>query len=139
VRIVGIDFGERRIGVAAADDRLRIAIPVTTVTVSGDPIEAVVQIVEGQRADELVLGMPLSLTGAEGPQAQRVLVVMEQLTRRLNIPIHSYDERLTTAQANRGLPSGVRGRKGRVNAGARDAAAAAIMLQAYLDSQRPYG
>jgi putative Holliday junction resolvase len=125
--------------VAAADDRLRIAIPVTTVTVSGDPIEAVVRITEEQRADELVLGMPLSLTGAEGPQAQRVRDVMEQLAHRLDIPIHSYDERLTTAQANRGLPSGGRGRKARLSTEARDAAAAAIMLQAYLDSQRPYG
>ncbi|MDO8616346.1 MAG: Holliday junction resolvase RuvX [Dehalococcoidia bacterium] len=138
MRIIGIDFGEKRIGVAAADDRLRVAVPVEIAHVDGDPVEAVVGIALEQRADELVVGMPLSLTGAEGPQAQRVRRAVEEIARRVAIPVRTYDERLTTAQARRGPVAPGRGRGGQ-RGGHRDAAAAAIMLQAYLDSQRPHG
>jgi putative Holliday junction resolvase len=139
MRIVGIDFGERRIGVAAADDRMRIAIPVATVEAGGDPVEAIVRVAKQERADELVIGLPLSLTGAEGPQAQVVREAVAALEQRLAIPIRLQDERLTTRQATHTMP---RKKKGvsRAKAGAptRDAAAAAILLQAYLDGQRPY-
>ena len=104
MRIVGIDFGERRIGVAAADDRMRIAMPVTTITVSGDPVDDLVYIIRDQRADELVVGLPLSLSGAEGPQAQRIREVVAALEGRVDIPIRLQDERLTTRQAERAGP-----------------------------------
>ena len=132
MRIVGIDFGERRMGVAVVDDRVRVAIPVGTVDVSADPVEDIVRLAQEQRAEELVVGLPLSLTGAEGPQAQRVRELIEALTSRLSIPIHAWDERLTTAEARRRAPPG--GRRGR-----EDALAAAIMLQSYMDHLRPYG
>ena len=130
MRIVGIDFGERRIGVAAADGRLRIAIPVETVEVKSDPVADIVRVAEDQRADELIVGLPLSLSGAEGPQAKRIREAVEQLSSRLTIPIHLQDERLTTAQANRVSAPG----KGGVG---KDAIAASLLLQAYLDSHRP--
>jgi len=130
MRIVGIDFGERRIGVAAADDRLRIAIPVETVEVKSDPVADIVKVAEDQRADELVVGLPLSLSGAEGPQAKRIREAVEQLSTRLTIPIHLQDERLTTAEARRVVAVG----KGGVG---KDAIAASLLLQAYLDSHRP--
>jgi len=132
MRIVGIDFGERRIGVAVVDDRVRVAIPVGTVNVSADPVEDIVRLAQEQRAEELVVGLPLSLTGAEGPQAQRVRQLIEALESRLSIPIHAWDERLTTAEARRRAPPG--GRRGR-----EDALAAAIMLQSYMDHLRPHG
>ncbi len=141
VRIIGIDFGERRIGVAAADDRTRVAIPLTTLTVEGDPVEAIVRLAEEERAGELVVGMPLSMSGAEGPQAQRVREVVEAVSRRLTIPVRTWDERLTTVQARR-QPAAGRGSRGRRAAESRsrkltrDAVAAAILLQAYMDSLR---
>jgi len=140
MRLVGIDFGERRIGVAAADDRLRLAIPVTTITVGDDPVADLVYLARDQRADELVIGLPLSLSGAEGPQAQRIRDVVAELETRIDIPIRLQDERLTTRQAERAAPQKKKG-VSRAKAGSpgRDAAAAAILLQAYLDSQRPYG
>jgi putative Holliday junction resolvase len=144
VRIIGIDFGERRIGVAAADDRTRIAIPLTTLRVEGDAVEAIVQIAGEERADELVVGLPLSLSGAEGPQAQRVREVVEAVSRRLAVPVRMWDERLTTAQARRQTAPAGRGSRGRRATGSRsrkqaqDAVAAAILLQAYMDSIRPY-
>jgi putative holliday junction resolvase len=133
MRIIGIDYGERRIGVAAADDRLRIALPVETVEVRSDPADEIARIADEQGAGALVLGLPLSLTGADGPQALIVRDAAERLRQRLSIPIHLHDERLTTTQALRASTGRRRGRKDN-----RDALAASILLQAYLDSQKPY-
>ena len=119
-------------GVALVDDRVRVAIPVGTVDVSADPVADIVRLAQEQRAEELVVGLPLSLTGAEGPQAQLVRQLIEALTSRLSIPVHAWDERLTTAEARQRAPRG--GRRGR-----EDALAAAIMLQSYMDHLRPYG
>ena len=139
MRILALDIGERRIGVAAADDRTRVAIPIDTITVEGDPVEAIARLVQEQRADELVVGLPLSLSGAVGPQAQRVQALVDALSARLSIPVYTWDERLTSVEADRRLPPGRRRRKGGrpALAGSRDALAAAIILQAYLDSGTP--
>lgn len=138
MRIIGLDLGEKRIGVAAADDRTRVAIPVTTVTLpakGGGEVEAVVEIVKDQRADQVVIGLPLSLSGAIGPQGQHVLEVVEALRARLSIPVHTWDERLTTVQAVRaGVSRPRRGKSARTAMSGRDAAAAAIMLQAFVDT-----
>jgi putative Holliday junction resolvase len=133
VRIIGLDLGEKRIGVAAADDRTQVAVPVTTIDADGDLIAAIARLVEDQNADELVIGLPLSMSGAIGPQAQLTMEVVEVLRARMALPVHTWDERLTTAQASRSTP-----RRGRAaeKKGARDAIAAAILLQAFLDSRR---
>jgi len=136
MRIIGIDFGEKRIGVAAGDDRMRMAVPVDTIESGGDPVGEIEAIVAEQRAEAVVIGLPLTLTGVEGPQAERVLEVVEELAKRLTIPVHTQDERLTTTQAAR-LPGG-ESRKSKSGPASRDAVAASIMLQAYMDSQRPY-
>jgi len=133
MRIIGLDLGERRIGVAAAEKETRIAIPVSTLSVDGDAVEAIAMLVEEQRADELVVGLPLSMSGAMGPQAQRVMSIVEELEERLSIPVRTWDERLTTVQAGRSSRPGS-GRAGRRRpVESRDAIAAAILLQAYLD------
>ncbi|MDP9180800.1 MAG: Holliday junction resolvase RuvX [Chloroflexota bacterium] len=138
MRIVGIDFGERRIGVAAADDRTRLAIPLTTAEVRGDPVDELVRIAAEQRAEELVFGLPLSLNGAEGPQSQHIREVVAALSERISIPIRLHDERLTTRQAERASPRKKGVSRAKAGSPGRDAVAAAILLQAYLDSQRPY-
>jgi putative holliday junction resolvase len=138
MRIVGIDFGERRIGIAAADDRTRLAIPLTTAEVRGDPIDELVRIAAEQRAEEIVFGLPLSLTGAEGPQSQHIREVVAALSERISIPIRFQDERLTTRQAERTSPRKKGVSRAKAGSPGRDAVAAAILLQAYLDSQRPY-
>jgi len=135
MRMIGIDFGEKRIGVAAGDDRTRLAVPVTTVESRGDPVAEIEAIAAEHAAEVLVIGLPLSLSGAEGPQAARVREVVDALAERLTIPVHTYDERLTTTQAER-LPRGGT-RKSKSGATSRDAVAASIMLQAYMDSRRP--
>lgn len=130
MRIIGIDLGERRIGVAAADDRTNVAIPVDTADAGKDQVEAVARIAAEQRADEVVIGLPLSMTGAMGAQAKKVLEVVEALREKLGVPVHTWDERLTTVQAGRS------GAKRGAGPASRDAAAAAVLLQAFLDSRR---
>lgn len=136
MRIIGIDFGEKRIGVAAGDDRTRLAVPVDTVESKGDPVSEIETIANEQLAEAVVIGMPLSLSGAEGPQALRVREVVDELEKRLTIPVMTHDERLTTTQAAR-MPVNAM-RKSKSGAATRDAIAASIMLQAWMDSQRPY-
>lgn len=145
MRILGLDLGERSIGVAAADDRTRLAIPLTTIAPDGDPLEAIARLVAEQQAGELIVGLPLSLSGALGPQAQRVQALVEALAARLPIPVRTWDERLSSVEAGRRRPPAVR-RTARgparraAPAGRLDALAAAIILQAYLDSlPRPAG
>ena len=137
MRIIGLDLGEKRIGVAAADDRTQVAVPIIALSAGDDPVAAISRLLEQQGADEVVIGLPLSMTGAVGPQARQTLHVVEELGRRLAIPVHTWDERLTTVQASRSQPSRHRrGRRSEGDKGRRDAIAAAIMLQAFLDSRR---
>jgi putative Holliday junction resolvase len=140
-RIIAVDPGERRIGVAAADLRTRVAVPLTAIDAGADPVEAIVRLVQEQEAGELVVGLALSMSGALGPQGQRAQALADALAQRLDIPVHTWDERLTSAEARRRLPrpKGRPARGKRRSKGDVDALAAAIILQAYLDSQRQPG
>jgi len=143
-RILAIDPGEKRIGVAAADPRTRVAVPLTTIEAGADPVEAVARLAEEEGAEAIVVGLALSLSGALGPQAQRAQSLADALAQRLGIPVHTWDERLTSSealrrssgQAQRRLPRDRRSPRGKRRRGDVDALAAAIILQAFLDSQR---
>ncbi len=136
MRVLAVDIGEKRIGIALGDDRSGVAVPVDTVEAGEDPTRAVVAAVKERQAEELVVGLPLSLSGEIGPQAREILAVVEALRIHLSIPVKTWDERLTTVEAGR--MSGSRKAR-RTGAGSTDARAAAIILQAYLDSQRDRG
>jgi putative Holliday junction resolvase len=147
VRILGLDVGERRIGVAAADTEMRVALPVGAVERSEPAADAaaIARLMEEQKAEALVLGLPISLNGSLGPQAQSVRAFGDQLATHLGLPVEYCDERLSTVEAQRyasGVPPAGRGRQnrgGRSNKGRQaprgrlDAVAAAIILQSYLD------
>jgi len=153
VRILGLDVGDRRIGVAAADSQMRVALPVGVVerTEPAADVSAIAWLMEEQKAEALVLGLPISLNGSLGPQAQAVRSFGDQLTAHLGLPVEYWDERLSTVEAQRRLaPPAGRGRhnkggrstKGRpdghpsgrqIPRGRLDAVAAAIILQSYLD------
>lgn len=124
-------------GVAAADDRTRLAIPVRTVEVKGDAVDEIIRIAEEESAEELVIGLPLSLTGADGPQATLVRETVARLEAKTAIPVHLHDERFTTTEAMRAIEAtgGKRKQRGTDN---RDAIAACILLQSYLDGGRPH-
>ena len=139
-RIIGIDPGERRIGVAAADLRIRVAVPLTSIDAGDDPAEAVARLAREENAEAVVVGLALSLSGALGPQGRRTQTLANALSQRLDVPVHTWDERLTSSEARRRLPRTGRSHRGkRRPKGDVDALAAAIILQAFLDSQRGPG
>jgi putative Holliday junction resolvase len=135
MRILGLDVGERRIGVAVADERARVALPTTVVERSELPadLDAIARLVQEQEAEVIVIGLPISLNGSLGPQAQATKAFGQELAARLPLPIEYWDERLSSVEAERRLASA--GRRGPKAKARRDAAAAAIVLQSYLDAQ----
>jgi putative Holliday junction resolvase len=133
-RVLGLDIGEKRIGVAVSDETGAIASPVGFVA-RGLRAEADLRaLVESYEAGRLIIGLPAGLSGREGPQARETRFYAEALAEALNIAVDYWDERLTTAIAERSLiASGVRRDQRRQQI---DAVAAAVMLQSYLDAQR---
>lgn len=131
---MAIDWGERRIGVALSDETRTIASPHSTVTRAGSldrDLDRIAGIAVDNQVDLIILGMPVRLDGGMGPEARGVLEVAEKLRGKVAMRVDTWDERLSTAAAQRALIGGdvSRGkRKGLV-----DQVAAALFLQSYLD------
>lgn len=133
-RLMGLDVGERRIGVALSDALGRLASPLTTIGARDRPIERIGRLVQEHDVATLVVGLPLTLRGEVGPQAQVVQKFAAELEAALGLPVHLFDERLTTAAADQLLREmGVKPEKRKLQL---DQVAAAIILQDYLDQQR---
>ena len=137
MRVVGIDLGSKRIGVAVSDSDRTLALPSTVIQRSGDRARdhrAIAEIVEEYEAARLVVGLPLSLDGSMGPAAQAASDEAEELAATLTIPVELYDERFTTVTADRSLME----MKMKADARRRvvDKVAAAVMLQSWLDAHR---
>ena len=136
MRVVGLDLGERRIGVAVSDPGGVLASPAEVVTRSGDrgvDHARLAALVEELGAELVVIGLPLSLSGRSGPAARAAAEEIAQLAERLPVPVETIDERLTTVTAERSLrQAGVRGRDRRQVI---DKAAAAVLLQTWLDGR----
>jgi putative Holliday junction resolvase len=136
VRALGLDLGDRRIGVAVSDSDRRVATPIETITRGRDHTVdhgVVAALIEEWEAGVVVVGVPFSLDGSVGPAAQKVLVEVDELARALVIPVETVDERFTTVTATDQLRAG--GLKGRDRAKVIDQTAAAVLLQAWLDRQ----
>ena len=133
--MLGLDLGQSRIGVAISDEAGRVAVPLGTVrTGAPQDVKAIAALVEENDASEVVVGLPLSLSGESGEAADHATRFAEALRAFLKVPVALQDERLSTVEAERMLETaGVRGRSRRRVV---DQAAAAIILQAYLDSRR---
>lgn len=130
---VGLDLGERYVGVAVHDDPDVPARPVETIDrrVARALIEALAAVVSREGAAEVVIGLPLHMDGREGASARNARRVAEALERRSSAKVVLWDERLTTTQAQRNrVARGTRGREGI------DAEAAALLLQSYVDAAR---
>ena len=148
MRVIALDVGDRRIGVAISDPTGMLASPLTTLERGGSAdmgaADAVIGLAREHSAGEIVVGIPYLMSGRTGEQAQVTLEFAEALAARADVPVRRVDERLSSAQAERmlarvgkrrggrgrGLGNGSRGDKGRV-----DAAAAAVILQGYLDGR----
>lgn len=136
MRVMGLDVGDKYIGVALSDPTGRFARPLSAVARVGleRDIAALLRLAEENEAKKIVVGLPRSLSGALGPQAQKVQRFAQALHRRTPIPIVYWDERLTTVEAKR-LLADLTGRGPRQK-GALDTAAATIILQNYLNYER---
>ena len=140
MRALGLDLGERRLGVAVCDAAGTVATPVETLLRSGDPerdLDAVAAQVADWQAEIVVVGLPISLDGSAGPAASAARAEIDRLRRFLDVPVVSYDERLTTVIAERSLME--QQMKGPKRRGVVDQVAAAVILQSWLDAGMPGG
>jgi putative holliday junction resolvase len=131
VRVLALDIGERRVGVAISDPGATIASPLEVLDATARLDDRIAAIVDEYEVGLVVAGLPLTLGGEEGPQAERVRLVGERIAGRIGIPLVYHDERLSSAQANRAMEGATSSRKRR---GTVDKVAAAIFLQSFLDS-----
>jgi putative Holliday junction resolvase len=130
MRVLALDVGERRIGVAVSDPTGLLATPHGVIhrRSKAQDFAAVARMVAELGAERVVVGLPLSLNGDVGPQARRVMRYAQALAQALSVPVELYDERYSTVTADELLAEG--GRKRRRTP--IDAAAAAVILQEYL-------
>lgn len=134
MRIIGLDVGHRRIGVALSDETGLIAQPLETVEVRDieSALEALAKLCSLHEVEKIVVGMPLSLSGGDrGSSARLARAVAKRLAGRTALPVVFVDERFSSTQAQRVLLEGNASRRKRK--GAVDKMAAAIILQTYLD------
>ena len=135
MRVMGLDIGERRIGVALSDPSQTVASPLVVldaVRIRKDPGE-LTRLIEDYEVQRVVVGLPLSLDGSEGPQAGHVRATVDRLAQFLPPDIEYFDERYSSSEAKRALTgTGVSARDQR---GMVDSVAAALFLQSYLDAR----
>jgi putative Holliday junction resolvase len=148
---LGVDVGDVRIGVARCDRDGVLATPVETVARGRGDLARLVQLADEEGAIEIVVGLPVSLSGAEGPAAAKVRAFAAELAgalgsetnklggndRPATVPVRLVDERLTTVSAERVLRE--RGRKGAKQRAVVDQAAAVVILQHAIDVERSTG
>lgn len=135
-RIVSIDFGLKRIGIAISDERKIIATPLPTLETSKQNEETVKRLIstlEGYDIEEMIVGNPLHMNGKNSFLSDEVQHFIDILKKYLPYPIHLWDERLSTLQAERSLKEGNLSRKKRAKLV--DSVAALILLQSFLDSK----
>jgi putative Holliday junction resolvase len=133
MRTLGVDLGERRIGVALSDEDGRLASPLTTVERRGplQAVRAIAALVQLHEAGEVVIGLPLNMDGTRGPAAESALSFADELRKRVKATVVLRDERLTTVAAHeRLLEAGVPRREHKDKV---DMVAAGIILQEHLD------
>ena len=136
MRVLGIDLGSKRIGIATSDRSGTIATPYTVLlrcgSMGGDHRNIAKMVVE-EEAEAVIVGLPLNMDGSEGKAAQAARVEAARMATVVGVPVHVHDERLTTVEADRVLM------EQKMNTQARrrvvDKVAAAVMLQSWLDTQ----
>ncbi|MEM9201869.1 MAG: Holliday junction resolvase RuvX [Actinomycetota bacterium] len=140
MRALGLDLGQKRVGVAVSDSAGRLAMPIEVLARLGDrPREhrAIADLVEEWEAEIVVVGLPYNMDGSAGPMAKKYASEAKALGDTLTVPVVLYDERLTTVSAERALM------EQNMNAQDRrqvvDKVAASVMLQSWLDAGMPGG
>jgi len=137
MRCLGLDIGDRWIGVALSDPGGILASPLTIIerTEDSQAIKAISDIINKEQVEQVVVGLPLSLDGTLSGQAEKVKEFTDKLAENIKIPMEYRDERLTTVIAQR-LKRASGGKKGRGKT-RYDSQAAAVILQSYLEESLP--
>jgi putative Holliday junction resolvase len=136
-RILGIDYGSRRVGLALSDPMGIIAQPIDAVKQSSQLIDDLRKIMKRDHVKVIVVGMPLNLKGQAAQTAQEVQLFVEQLRAELQIEVATWDERFTTTIAQQTMITmGTKKKERQQKNGRIDSMAAAVMLQNYLDSRK---
>lgn len=139
MRVLGIDYGQKRIGFAISDDEGMLAVPSRMVEVKGvqEALEAARTMAGETECARVVVGMPVNMNGTHGPAADGVKAFAESLRKVLSVPVDTWDERLSTAQVEKSLIEQdlSRGKRRKI----RDKLAAQVILQGYLDSRSQAG
>ncbi len=138
-RILGIDYGSRRIGLALSDETETVATPLRVIQYTDEfaALSSIAEAVRESSAALIVMGMPLNMNGTRGPAAERVDAFVAKLKERVGVPIRLWDERMSTVSAERALIAGGARRDRRKQVV--DKLAAQIMLQHFLDAQAGTG
>lgn len=135
-RILGVDYGERRIGLAVSDRLGMIAQPLPTITRrrgKRPPFPEIERVAAELEVSALVVGLPLTPDGDESDWTREVRDFGERLAERMSLPVHYVDERMTSARAERAIRESGMSRTRRQEKGRVDAVAAMFILQAHLD------
>lgn len=133
-RVLGIDYGDRRIGLALSDELGLTAQPLRPITTDAGHLDELVTLCQERSVERVVVGLPLSMDGSVGTRARVTLEFANALRAKLDIPVETWDERLTTRQAERSLWG--RGLSHKRRRARRDTVAAQLILQSYLDAHR---
>jgi putative holliday junction resolvase len=139
-RVLGVDFGSKRIGIAVSDAGESLASPLTVLERSGNLVtdhRRIQALVDEEEAYRVIVGLPVNLNGQREQAALAVLEEIPELELRLAVPVETWDERMTTAAAHKNLQAQNVSSKKRRNQ--IDKHAAAVMLQGWLDAQRLQG
>ena len=136
LRYLGLDVGDRRIGVALSDETATLATGLDTIRRVGPrkDVKAVARLVAGRAVSEVVVGLPRRLDGSIGAQAQKVLDFMDELRGAIGIPVVAWDERFTSVMAQQALVEADVSRRDRK--AVVDKVAAILILQSYLDYRK---
>ena len=134
MRVLGIDFGSKRVGLALGDTESRLATALATLPNDSALFEAIGQVCRERGIEAIVVGLPLNMDGSRGPQAAAATEFADRLGSHLGLPVETWDERLSTAEVERALLAGGLSRKKRK--ARRDRLAAQLILQSYLDARR---
>ena len=136
-RIMGIDFGTRRVGIALSDPLQIIAQSLETMENAPPLISRIRELVEREDVELVVVGMPFNLKGEKGQKGEEVERFLLQLRKQLPVDVVTWDERFTSTLAHSTmLQMGTRKKERQTDKGRIDSMAAAIMLQGYLDSRK---
>lgn len=135
MRVLGLDIGDKRTGIAVSDAEGRMAMPLVVVETKDALSSGAVlgRIIEDYEVELVVVGLPLTLEGEEGPQARHVRALADRMARFLRVPVEYTDERLSSAEASRRMRE--LGATDRSMRGSVDKVAASVFLQTYLDGR----